>query len=152
MPLKRSDRFKPIHNLAQKNEDMAAQTLGKIQRELSEHHLKLSELMKYYQDYTTRFNEQAVNGMSIIQVQSYQKFIAQLDIAITQQKEHIIRVSEACDSSRAEWTVERQKTQVLEKVMTRYQKQEQQVHNRQEQRLSDEHVANQFWHKNKQTT
>ena len=152
MPLKRSDRFKPIHNLAQKNEDMAAQTLGKIQRELSEHHLKLSELMKYYQDYTTRFNEQAVNGMSIIQVQSYQKFIAQLDIAITQQKEHIMRVTEACDSSRAEWTVERQKTQVLEKVMTRYQKQEQQVHNRQEQRLSDEHVANQFWHKNKQTT
>lgn len=54
MSLKRSDRFKPIHNLAQQSEDMAAQTLGKIQRELSEHHLKLSELMKYYQDYTAR--------------------------------------------------------------------------------------------------
>jgi len=152
MTLKRSQRFKPIHNLAQQSEDVAAQTLGKIQRELSEHHEKLSELMKYYQDYQARFNEQAANGMSVIQVQSYQSFISQLEIAIKQQKEHIIRVSEACDSSRAEWTVERQKTQVLKKVINRYEKQEQQVLNRQEQRRNDEFVTNQFWHKNKQTT
>ena len=152
MPLKRSDRFKPIHNLAQKSQDVAAQTLGKIQRELSEHHLKLSELMQYYEDYTARFNQQASKGMSVIQVQSYQKFISQLEVAITQQKDHIRRVTETCDSSRADWTVERQKTQVLEKVITRYQKQEQQVSNRQEQRLSDEHVATQFWHKSKLTT
>ena len=152
MALKRSDRFKPIHNLAQQSEDVAAQTLGKIQRELSEHHLKLSELMQYYEDYITSFNEKAIKGMSIVQVQSYQKFISQLEIAITEQKKHIARITEACDSSRADWTVERQKTQVLKKVMTRYQKQEQQIHNRQEQRLSDEHVANQFWHKNKEST
>lgn len=149
MPLKRSDRFKPIHNMAQQSEDVAAQTLGKIQRELSEHHLKLSELMKYYQDYTARFNEQAGKGMSIIQVQSYQKFISQLEVAISEQKKNVSRVSEACDSSRTDWNVERQKTQVLEKVITRYQKQEQQIHNRQEQRRSDEFVANRLWHKNK---
>ena len=151
MALKRSDRFKPIHNLAQQSEDVAAQTLGKIQRELAEHHLKLSELMQYYEDYTTQFNEKANQGMSIIQVQSYQKFISQLKIAITEQKNNIGRITEACDSSRADWTVERQKTQVLEKVMTRYQKQEQQINNRKEQRLSDEHVSNQFWHKNKKS-
>lgn len=150
MTVKRSERFKPIHNLAQQSEDVAAQTLGKIQRELSEHHEKLSELMKYYQDYQSRFNEQAKRGMSIIQVQSYQKFISQLEIAINQQKEHIIRVTEACDSKRVDWTVERQKTQVLEKVMNRYEKQEQQVSNRQEQRRNDEFVTNQFWHKEKQ--
>lgn len=149
MTLKRSQRFKPIHNLAQQSEDVAAQTLGKIQRELSNHHLKLSELMMYYQDYTTRFNEQAGKGMSITQVQSYQKFISQLEIAIREQKKRISRVSEARDSSRADWTIERQKTQVLEKVMTRYEKQEQQIHNRQEQRRADEFVANRFWHKNK---
>ena len=149
MALKRSERFKPIHNLAQQSEDVAAQTLGKIQRELSNHNLKLSELIDYYQDYTTRFNQQAEKGMSIIQVQSYQKFISQLEIAIREQKKRISRITEACDSSRADWTVERQKTQVLEKVITRYQKQEQVTHNRQEQRRSDELVANRFWHKNK---
>lgn len=149
MAVKRSERFKPIHNLAQQSEDVAAQTLGKIQRELSNHHLKLSELMAYYDDYKARFTEQAGKGMSITQVQSYQKFISQLEIAITEQKKHISRVTEACDSSRADWTVERQKTQVLEKVITRCQKQEQQIHNRQEQRRSDEFVANRFWHKDK---
>lgn len=149
MARKRSERFKPIHNLAQQSEDVAAQTLGKIQRELSNHHLKLSELIDYYQDYTIRFNQQAEKGMSIIQVQSYQKFISQLEIAIREQKKRISRITEACDSSRADWTVERQKTQVLEKVITRYQKQEQVTHNRQEQRRSDELVANRFWHKNK---
>ena len=149
MALKRSERFKPIHNLAQQSEDVAAQTLGKIQRELNNHHLKLSELIAYYEEYTKRFTEQAGKGMSIIQVQSYQKFISQLEVAIVAQKKHISRVSEACDSCRADWTVERQKTQVLQKVITRYQKQEQQQHNRQEQRRSDEFVANRFWHKDK---
>jgi len=149
MVLKRSDRFKPIHSMAQQNEDIAAQTLGKIQRELSQHHVKLSELIKYYQDYTMRFNEQAEKGMSIGQVQSYQQFISQLEIAITEQKKHISRTTEACDSSRADWTAERQKTQVLEKVINRYQKQEQVVTNRQEQHRSDEFVANRLWHKNK---
>lgn len=151
MALKRSQRFKPIHHLAQQSEDVAAQTLGKIQRELSQHHEKLSELMKYYQDYQARFNEQAANGMSVVQVQSYQKFISQLEVAIQQQKEHIVRVSEACDSSRADWTSERQKTQVLEKVMIRYEKKEQQDLNREEQRKNDEFVANSFWHKNIKT-
>lgn len=149
MAVKRSDRFKPIHNLAQQSEDVAAQTLGKIQRELTNHHLKLSELLKYYQDYTTRFNQQAEQGMSIVQVQSFQKFISQLEIAITEQKKSISRVTEARDSSRADWTIERQKSQVLEKVMTRYQKQEIETSNRQEQRRSDEFVANRYWHKDK---
>ena len=152
MTLKRSERFKPLHNIAQRSEDVAAQTLGKIQHELSVNHVKLSELMKYYQDYIEKFNKQAKKGMSIVQVQSYQKFISQLETAITQQKEHIGRVSEACDSSRKDWTVERQKTQVLEKVMCRYKKKEQLIDNRKEQRSSDEFVVNQFWHKNKQIT
>ncbi|MCK4711219.1 MAG: flagellar export protein FliJ [Gammaproteobacteria bacterium] len=147
MSLKRSERFKPIHNLAQQSEDVAAQTLGKIQRELSNHHLKLSELMKYYQEYTERFNQQAEKGMSITQVQSYQKFISQLEVAIVEQKKHINRVSETCDSSRADWTVERQKSQVLETVINRCKKQEQKIHNRKEQSRTDEFVANRFWHK-----
>lgn len=149
MTVKRSERFQPIHNLAQQSEDVAAQTLGKVQRELSSHHKKLSELMEYHQDYQARFTEQATKGMSVIQVQSYQKFISQLEVAIQQQKNHIINVTEACNSSRAEWTSERQKNQVLEKVMTRYEKQEQQISNRQEQRRNDELVSNQFWHKPK---
>ena len=69
--------------------------------------------IQYYQEYQNRFSEQAVKGMSIIQVQSYQKFISQLEIAISEQKKHISRVSETCNSSRADWNSERQKTQVL---------------------------------------
>lgn len=151
MTLKRSQRFKPIHNLAQQNEDVAAQTLGKIQRELNQQHDKLVELTKYYKDYLERYNQKASQGMSVAQLQSYQNFMSQLEIAIKQQKEHILRVTEACDSSRAEWTSERQKTQVLEKVMTRYKKQEQKIINKQEQRSNDEFVSNSFWHKNKST-
>lgn len=150
MTLKRSQRFQPIHNIARQSEDVAAQRLGKVQRELSSHHEKLSELMKYHQDYQQRFTEQATKGMSIVQVQSYQKFISQLEVAIQQQKAQINRVSEACDSSRADWTVERQKSEVLQKVINRYEKQEQKTSNRQEQRRNDEFVANSFWHKNKQ--
>ena len=149
MAVKRSERFKPIHNLAKQNEDVAAQTLGKLQRQLTEHHTKLSELMAYYDDYRTRFNQEGMKGMSIIQVQSYQRFISQLEIAITDQKKRIARMTEACDSSRAEWKAERQKTEVLKKVINRYEKQELTHRNRQEQRHSDEFVSNRFWHKDK---
>lgn len=146
---KRSERFKPIHNIAQQREDVAAQALGRMQRELANHKLKLAELVQYYQDYVTRFNQQAVKGMSITQVHSYQNFISQLETAIAEQKRHISRIAEACDSSRADWTVERQKSQVLEKVIIRYQNQETQAFNKQEQRNTDEFVANRYWHKNK---
>ena len=105
--------------------------------------------MEYYHDYQTRFNQEAGKGMSITQVQSYQKFISQLEIAIAEQKKRISRMTEACDSSRAEWNAERQKTQVLKKVINRYEKQEQRELNRQEQRRSDEFVSNRFWHKDK---
>lgn len=143
---KRSQRFKPIHQLAQRREDVAAQTLGKVQRELNEHQLKLAELIQYYEDYQTRFTEQASNGMSISQVQSYQNFISQLKIAIVEQKKNISRVEEACDSKRAAWNTERQKSQVLEKVISRHEKKELQDENKQEQRRMDEFVSNRFWH------
>lgn len=144
---KRSERFKPIHNIAQQREDVAAQALGRMQRELTNHNSKLSELVKYHQDYIARFNENAVNGMSVIQVKSYQTFISQLETAIEEQKRHIRRIAEACEASRADWTVERQKSQVLEKVIVRYQKQESQAFYKQEQRNADEFVASRFWHK-----
>ena len=115
MKNKRSDRFKPIHNLAQQKQDVAAQSLGKIQSELNNHHLKLTELIQYYDDYQMRFAQQAVNGMNINQVQSYQNFISQLEIAINEQKKQVNRVTEACDLSRDDWKQERQETQVLEK-------------------------------------
>lgn len=150
MPVnKRSERFKPIHNIAQQREDIAAQTLGRMQRELTKHHSKLTELVQYYQDYIARFNEQAGKGMSVVQVHSYQNFIAQLETAIKEQKKKISQISQACDSSRVDWTNERQKSQALEKVIIRYQKQERQAVNKQEQRNTDEFVANSFWHKNK---
>ena len=147
MSVKRSQRFKPIHNLAVQREDMAAQTLGRTQRALSEHNTKLSELTNYYHDYVKRFTEQAEKGMSITQVQSYQNFIAQLELAIAEQKTQIIRMTETCNSRRLDWTIQRKKSQVLEKVMTRYQNKEQQNDNRKEQRLADEFVANRYWHK-----
>lgn len=146
MTKKRSQRFKPIHQLAQRREDVAAQSLGKVQRELNEHHLKLAELIQYYEDYQTRFTEQASNGMSILQVQSYQNFISQLKIAIVEQKKHISRVEDVCDSKRATWKTERQKSQVLEKVISRHEKKELQQENKQEQRRLDEFVSNRFWH------
>ena len=146
MTKKRSQRFKPIHQLAQRREDVAAQTLGKVQRELTEHQDKLAELIQYYEDYQTRFTEQASNGMSISQVQSYQNFISQLKIAITQQRQHISQVEEARDTKRAEWTTQRQKSQVLEKVISRHEKKEVLEENKQEQRRLDEFVSNRFWH------
>ncbi len=151
MALKRSQRFVPVHKLAKQSENMAAQTLGKVQRELEAQHARLNELMMYHEDYVQRFTEAASKGMNITQALSYQKFISQLETAIGEQKKQIERMREACDARKADWNSERKKTQVLEKVMLRYRKQEQQQEQRQEQRRNDEFVANQYWHKVKNT-
>lgn len=149
MAVKRSERLKPIHGLAQQREEVAAQALGRMQRELNNQTQKLTELMGYYQEYQVRFAEDAKHGMNVTQVQSYQTFISQLEVAIEEQKKIITRVTEACTSSKKEWHNERQKSQVLEKVVTRYQQHENKQENKQEQRLLDEFVNNRHWHRNK---
>lgn len=143
---KRSERFKPIHHIAQQRENVAAQTFGKVQKELFNHNSRLMELMQYHEDYQTRFAQGAVEGMSVVQVQSYQKFISQLKVAIIEQKKQISRIADACDSSRSNWHKQRQKSQVLENVIDRYQKQELKQENKKEQRDLDEMVTNRFWH------
>ena len=147
MAAKRSERLKPIHNLAQQREEVAAQALGRMQKELNNHNQKLSELLNYYHEYQQRFTTDAKKGMNVVQVQSYQKFISQLELAIAEQKKIIVRVTEACNTRKVEWNTHRQKSQVLEKVVNRYQLQEAKHQNRQEQRQLDEFVNNRHWHK-----
>lgn len=144
--MKRSDRFKPVLNVAQQKENNEAKLLGRMHQELSVQTKKLDTLTEYQKDYQQRFNQEAAKGMSAIQLQSYQNFISKLDHAIIEQQKSISRVQEACQSQQVQWHAQKRQTQVLDNVMQRYQSFETKQSIRNEQRTSDEMVANRYWH------
>ena len=144
--MKRSDRMKPILDVAQRREQQAAHVLGKLQRDLDEQKNKLYTLSQYREEYKHRFQFQASQGMSATQLHSFQQFIQQLDQAISEQQKKIARLEEACSSSRQNWRHEKQHSQALDSVVNRFQHQEKIHNDRREQRLLDEMIATRFWH------
>lgn len=143
--MKRSDRMKPILDVAQRREQQAAHVLGRVQRDLTEQRNKLYTLNEYREEYKQRFHSQATQGISATQLHSFQQFIQQLDLAINEQLKKIFRLEEACNSSRKNWQHERQHTQVLDSVMTRFENLEKVQQGRREQRMLDEMIAARFW-------
>lgn len=147
--MKRSDRMKPILDVAQRREQQAAHVLGRVQRDLNEQRNKLYTLSQYREEYKQRFQFQAMQGISATQLHSFQQFIQQLDLAINEQVKKIARLEEACASSRKNWQHEKQHSQAIDSVVNRFIGQERIQHDRREQRLLDDMITARFRH-NKQ--
>lgn len=138
--MKKSQRISPIKNLAENNENKAASQLGQSNQALLQHENRLTELLDYRQEYLQRFNESGKVGMSGSQLQQYQKFIAKLDTAIAQQKQHIVLLNQQREQARHHWQQKHNRTQALDKTMQRYQGEEKHQKSRKEQREIEDNL------------
>jgi len=135
---KRSKRFMPIQRIARHGEDQAAQQLGKSRKALTEQEMRLQELVAYREEYAQQFHLTGQGGLDGRQLQSYQSFLSQLDIAIEQQKQQIIQAQQNCEDHRHDWQKKHTHSEVLDSAVKRIKVQEQRTERRQEQRNSDE--------------
>ena len=135
---KRSKRFMPIQRMARHGEDQAAQQLGQSKKVLTEREMRLQELVAYREEYAQQFHLTGQGGLDGRQLQSYQSFLNQLDIAIEQQKQQIIQAQQNCEERRVDWREKHTHSEVLNSAVKRIKVQEQKVEQRQEQRNNDE--------------
>lgn len=135
---KRSRRFQPIQRLARHSEDQAAQQLGKAQRHLSDQEQRLQELIAYRDEYAQQFHVNGQAGLDGRQLQAYQSFLNQLNLAIEQQKQQILSAEEKCTERRHDWRQQHTHSEVLNSAVKRIKVQEQRKEQQQEQRSNDE--------------
>lgn len=147
--MKKSERLEPIKQIAANHEQDAATELGKSQRALNEHEQKLEQLINYRGEYAKLFHAHGSRGMDGSQLQAYQTFIGQLDIAIKQQREMIIRANNERDVKREEWKVRHTRTQALDKTVDRMKQTERKADDTKEQKELDDINNARFW-QNKQ--
>ncbi len=135
-----SDRFKPVHSLARNKEQRAAKRLGVSQQSVLAAEAKLSELLKYRQDYLEQFETAGQAGMSAGRLQEYQTFLARLNEAVRHQ-ESLVRAGHADrQSKKDQWLRRRTRSKALGKVVERHVAAERKQQEKREQKETDEHA------------
>ncbi|NOY62510.1 MAG: flagellar export protein FliJ [Gammaproteobacteria bacterium] len=134
----KTQRLQPVYEMACDKERLAAQAVGEVFRDLEFQRLRLSELLRYRDEYVQRMQEQVRSGMDMVQLNDYRAFLSKLSRAITQQ-EHAVRLSEdALTEKKQAWYYHRGKVKALLKVMEQHRRLMQINDNRREQGESDE--------------
>jgi flagellar FliJ protein len=136
--MKRSQRLEPVVKVAQNREQQAAKSLGDSQSALNQAEQRLEELKGYREEYIRRFHANGAVGMSAAQMGDYRLFLSNLSHAIEQQVELVKQAAAVVEQQRKKWFNRRGKVKMLDKVVSRFQTDEQRVVDKKEQSEQDE--------------
>ena len=145
--MKKSDRFKPIAQIAATRETHAAREVNNAQVNAQDKQSRLDQLKLFYQEYVQQYEQQGKTGFGIKQLQSYRSFLEDLNKAIEQQKTLVQIAQRMVHEKKQHWFEARKKVKIYEKVITNFQQDEQYQEDKQEQSAMDEHAQNTIRHK-----
>lgn len=137
----RSKRMTPVAKIADNKERNAAKVFGKSQQDLKDHEDRLQELIKYRDEYNAKFIETGSNGLEAQKVHAYRIFLNRLNDAIDHQRNIVQQATGELLKEKENWMHTRSRAKALEKVVERYQDQEEKELQRQEQKESDERAS-----------
>ena len=114
---KRSQRLKPVLDLANLKLDKAEVELGRCRQLLAQEQQKLSGLENYQLEYQQMLRDGA--GVPVVghQLQSTQAFLKQLQAAIEQQQSYILSVEQQLQVVTEAWRKRYGEAQAIEKVI-----------------------------------
>lgn len=115
-----SKRLKPVQRITESREHKAAQALGDSRRRAQHNEARLEELKTYHREYLARFRQSSATGISSAQLQEYRAFLGKLEMAIKEQEKIVQAGQRECSSRREVWQQKHIKTQVLGKLMDRF--------------------------------
>jgi len=136
--MRKSQRLKPIENLAEEKEQAAAKNLSISLNIVSEREKKLEELSLYRTEYSQRFQSTNNAAISAYHFHDFRNFLHRLDLVIEEQKKLILFGEQDVAAKRGIWQICRTKAQALDKVVTRLEMEEVMQESRQEQKELDE--------------
>ena len=141
----KSARLAPVKQLAEDRAKTATEAMVTARNDHENTKQKLTDLMRYRNDYHTELQSKAKTGVSAMQLQQYQTFIAQLDKAIMQQQHQVTRTKAELEHKQANWQHKNSHKEAINKVVGRMHKQELLTESNREQKELDEHnIQSQF--------
>jgi flagellar FliJ protein len=134
----RSDRLKPIQQIAQVRERDAARAFGESQRRLQEEEQRLAELEAYRNEYLLRFRERQQQGITVAQLLEYQSFLGKLEAALQHQAEIVHQRRGDADRRMTAWTARRTHTKAMDRAVENLAEAELQAGERRDQKALDD--------------
>jgi flagellar FliJ protein len=134
----RSDRLKPIRQVAQVRERDAARAFGESQRRLQDEEQRLAELEAYRNEYLQRFRTLQQQGITVAQLLEYQAFLGKLDAALRHQEEVVELRRGDAERRMAAWTDRRTHTQAMDRAVENLAEAERAAGERRDQKALDE--------------
>ena len=133
----RTERLRPVVRYTEKKENKALEAMAFSQGELELEVSKLSQLESYKKEYFQAHSQQN-RVYSAVELQEFNRFLAQLDQSIEQQIGIIELRKKELDYKRKSWQTMHMESKVMNKVVDNLQHQEQLVEARLEQKQMDE--------------
>lgn len=140
-------RMAPVLDMALDEERKAARTLGECQRQLDESGSRLQDLEHYAGEYEKGWMQRGSQGVGRDWLLNYQRFMAQMQAAIEQQKQTLLWHQESLERARENWRQRYQRVEALRKLIERYQAEARARADKQEQKLLDELTQRLFTHR-----
>jgi flagellar FliJ protein len=138
--MKPSQRIQPALDLAQEHLRTAALKLADVQTRYAQKMQKLRELESYRDEYSQGLLRKGRDGMHVVQMQDYNRFLDRLNQAIRQQRQHIEGMRSEMEQCAQQWRQEQVRVNALDKVVERKVQAERCEVDRQEQRECNEHA------------
>ncbi len=137
----------PLHTLqelAHSRVDEATRRLGELMAGEQAAEVKLKLLQDYRQEYSSRFMENARNGIDPNAWRNYSNFLHKLDEAIGAQQFMLERSRQATAQGQQSWVAENTRAKAFDTLNERQEKAAAARHEKNEQRQSDEHAIKKF--------
>ncbi|MEN3111740.1 flagellar export protein FliJ [Uliginosibacterium paludis] len=137
----------PLHTLqelAHTRVDEATRRLGELMAGEQAAEVKLKLLQDYRKEYSSRFMENARNGIDPNAWRNYSNFLAKLDEAIGAQQFMLERSRQATAQGQQSWVAENTRAKAFDTLNERQEKLAAARHEKFEQRQTDEHAMKNF--------
>lgn len=136
----RAARLAPVIEMAERAEREAARQLGHCQGLLNKAEVQLGELERYRGDYQQQWITEGRQGVSGQWLMNYQRFLSQLETAISQQLQTVKWHRDNLVKARDIWQQRYARLEGLRKLVQRYIEEARQAEDKREQKLLDELV------------
>ncbi|PSS56374.1 flagellar export protein FliJ [Pseudomonas sp. BBP2017] len=134
----RAARLTPVVEMAENAERQAAQRLGQFQQQVNLAQTKLAELDRFREDYQLQWIDRGGQGVSGSWLVNYQRFLGQLESAMTQQRQSLAWHQNNLNNARGTWQQAYARVEGLRKLVQRYIDEARMIEDKREQKLLDE--------------
>ncbi len=139
--MKRSQRLDVVVGLALRKAQESARALAYVQEKLRSEEQKLTQLEYYLVEYRSAQHQQGTQGISAQQFRNYNRFSANIEHAIEQQRQQVAAVARQVEQVRQHWQALDARHKGLEKLRDRLIQEENAAHERLLQKEQDEFAS-----------